>query len=217
MSLDVSLPLDEGVIKFNCEWVQTPWSSEDLLKLEPLMTWRDRLHQLQLIGCDPHGIGYGNISCRLKQFPLENASQFLITGTQTGHLTKLPPQGYTAVIAYDLAYNWLRCQGPAKASSESLTHAALYALHPAIQGVVHIHHQALWQWSCFQIPTTNPEVPYGTPEMAIEIARLFSKAETPHGILAMAGHPDGLISFGTSIAQAAQIMLDHLGRLEATD
>jgi L-ribulose-5-phosphate 4-epimerase len=70
---------------------------------------------------------------------------FVITGSGTGSLKKLSAEHYTRVTAYDLLKNTLTSAGPIKASSESLTHAAVYETLPLINTVLHIHHLALWE------------------------------------------------------------------------
>jgi len=93
-----------------------------------------------LIGHYPDlDIGYGNISLRAG-----DAGQFLITGTQTGHLNSTNENHYSLVTAYDLERNRVTCSGPLQASSEAMTHASIYDLDPSIVAVVHVHSKALW-------------------------------------------------------------------------
>ncbi|MGL5080330.1 MAG: class II aldolase/adducin family protein [Microcoleaceae cyanobacterium] len=194
---------DEGVIKFECDWIVAEPPQTELL--QNLMDWRDRLRQLELIGVDHQGIGFGNLSLRLHP-----SQQFIITGTQTGHLLKLEPQHYTTVTEFSLATHALTCAGPIKASSESLTHAAIYACQPAIQAIVHVHQAQLWQQLKFKVPTTRAEVPYGTPQMATEMFRLFqTEALAVQSILVMAGHQDGLITFGPTLDEAGEVLLHY--------
>ncbi|MBD0334270.1 MAG: class II aldolase/adducin family protein [Cyanobacteria bacterium Co-bin13] len=191
---------DEGVIKYSCQWeVAEPL---EFPALEELMGWRDRIFAAGLIGIYPNGVGYGNISLKLTD------SSFVISGTQTGHLPHTEPQHYTLVDSWNIERNSLHCTGPIKASSESLTHAALYTLDPAIRAIVHGHSAALWQQYLNVLPTTRASVPYGTPAMAYEMGRLFreeSLAQKP--CLVMAGHEDGLLAFGGTLEQAATMLL----------
>ena len=117
------------------------------------------------------GVGFGNISQRLSAAdisakrtavrPYEDS--FVISGTQTAHLSTLSANNYAKVTAFDPAQNTLTCQGLCKASSESLTHGIIYAQNPSINAVIHIHHLQLWQQLLYTIPTTRATVPYGTP------------------------------------------------------
>ena len=58
------------------------------------------------------------------------------------------------------------------------------------------------------MPTTLPKVEYGTPEMAIEIRRLYRETTLPKvKILVMAGHEEGIICFGETIVEAIEVLL----------
>ncbi len=194
----------EGVIKFHDEWEQAP--PPDDPRLQELCRWRNVLFRLGLIGATPEGIGYGNVSIRSGA-----GARFYITGTGTGALPELTPQQCTEVLAVDIPRNTLRCRGPVRASSESLSHAALYLCSPAIGGVVHVHHRKLWNRLFGSAPTTAPSVPYGTPEMATELMRIYTMLGQPSvGLIVMGGHEDGLLAFGESLRQACDYLLRTL-------
>jgi ribulose-5-phosphate 4-epimerase/fuculose-1-phosphate aldolase len=185
---------DEGYIKYQCIWVeQQPLSPEYLIELNQ---YREQLYQLNLIGEDNQGIGYGNLSKRW-----DKKNQFIITGTQTGGLTNLNEAHYTLVTDFDIDANCLTCVGPIQASSEALTHGSIYEAKPEINAVIHIHHQQLWENLKYKVPTTPENCAYGTPEMARAIARLAQ--EQNRKIIVMSGHPGGLITFGNDLAEAA--------------
>jgi L-ribulose-5-phosphate 4-epimerase len=192
---------EKGYIKFNCHWIKSNPINEE--KIYELNAWREKLFKLKLIGLYPNGIGYGNISIRLRD------TVFLITGTATGQYPVLNVEHYTEVISFNFKENIITCKGPIKASSESLTHAAIYETEPEANAVIHVHNLALWKKLLNKVPTSAPEVEYGTPEMAVEIQRLFT--ETNLGdkkILAMGGHEEGVISFGKTIDEAGKILMD---------
>jgi len=109
--------------------------------------------------------------------------------------------------------------GSAKPSSEALTHGAIYDASPSSRAVFHVHCPELWRRArALGLPLTRPEVPYGTPEMAREVERLFREAAlAEHAIFAMAGHEDGVIAFGTSPEAAGAVMLRHVARALAED
>src|SRR3990167_7706456 len=139
--------IDEGVIKFNCEWIQT--SPLEFKSLKELNSTRKKIFGLGLIGVYPNGIAFGNLSIRVGQ-----TKEFIISGTQTGGLPAVAAEHYTQVLDYSFPKNWIRCRGPLKASSESLTHAMIYELDKKISAVVHIHNRALWSRLKFKVPTT---------------------------------------------------------------
>jgi len=169
-----------------------------------LDTWRKPLYEAGLIGqYKGLGIGYGNISVRRGSRDL-----FLISGTQTGHLAATDEHHYSLVTDCDIRSNIVRCSGPVQASSEAMTHAAIYALGDGIGAVVHVHSAELWQRSLGKLPTTDPDIAYGTPDMAHELDRLYRlEGFKAAGVAVLAGHDEGLISFGTTLEEAAQRLL----------
>ncbi|MEO6845153.1 MAG: class II aldolase/adducin family protein, partial [Ginsengibacter sp.] len=99
-------------------------------------------------------------------------------------------------------------------SSESLTHAMIYKNQPAINAVFHVHHFALWKKLLNKVPTTHIDVAYGTPAMANEIVRLFKETDlASEKIFVMAGHEEGIVSFGKDVNEAGNILLAALDTL----
>ena len=196
------MTLDEGYIKYESHW--TPGPATHVTAARDLERWRRPLYEAQLIGeYTEHGIGYGNISVRRGTGGL-----FLISGTQTGHLPVTDESNYSLVTDCDIRANIVRCSGPVQASSEAMTHASIYALGDAIGAVVHAHSAELWRLNLGKLPTTDPEIAYGTPEMAAEFERLYQGTDFPTtGVAIMAGHDDGLISIGRDLQEAAQRVL----------
>ncbi|MGD1705192.1 class II aldolase/adducin family protein [Dapis sp. BLCC M229] len=196
--------MDEGVIKYHCHWIKG--ESVASHQLTDLMKKRDLMCSLGLIGVYENGIGFGNVSQRIN-----NSDRFIISGTQTAHFSTLKPEHYTVVTDFNIEENSLTCCGPVKASSESLTHAAIYYYRPEIMGIIHIHNYQLWQELMFKVPTSNPDVPYGTLQIAKEMFRLFDEENLGvEKILVMAGHEDGIICFGKDLDEAANILLNFV-------
>ena len=194
---------DEGRIKFNCAWTKgPPFENTAIVELN---TWRRPLFDAGLVGLyDDTGVGFGNMSVRSGP-----DVRFIISGTQTGHLAELTGAHCAEVTDYDIQDNRVTCHGPVKASSESLTHAAIYELSPTIQAIVHVHSDTLWHELRNKVPTTNPTVAYGTPDMAEEFRRLYRDTDFASSEMAvMGGHDGGLISIGPDIAQAARRFLE---------
>ena len=200
--------IDEGYVKFDMRWTKTPPLT--CPEIETLNRWRSRLIDARLIGhYEKLGIGYGNLSARVG-----DNGHFIISATQTGHIRSAGPEHYALVTAADVASNSVSCEGPMRASSESMTHAAIYALDPAIRSVVHVHDAELWSRVLNTIPTTGARIAYGTPEMARDFVRLCEDSRfLTTGIAAMAGHEGGLVAVGSSVEQAARRILD-LGEAE---
>ena len=194
--------MQEGYIKFNCHWTKAGPVSQDYIR--EMNVWRDKLYALGLIGVYEDGIGFGNISMRFE------GNTFIITGSATGGLKQLNENHFTLVTSYDLEQNSLECKGPIKASSESLTHAAIYESTREVQAVIHVHNIKLWKKLINKVPTTRSDAEYGTPEMAREIKRLFTETEIKEKkILVMGGHEEGIITFGENLDEAGEKLLEY--------
>ena len=112
------------------------------------------------------------------------------------------------MVAYDFASNWLRYEGAAIPSSESLTHAAIYESDSSTSAVIHCHDSVLWRALLDCVPTSSKTVPYGTPEMAYEIMRLFKGTDVrSRKILVMAGHEGGIVTFGKNFEEACDVAM----------
>ncbi len=172
-------------------------------QLAEMNAYRRKLLQLRLIGVDSSGIGFGNLSVR------DGATRnFYVTGSATGGLPRLSLTDCVRIVAYDFTRNWLSYEGAAIPSSESLTHAAIYESDPSTSAVIHCHDSVLWATLLNRAPTTSKAVPYGTPEMAYEIMRLFKGTDVrSRKILVMAGHEGGNVSFGKNFAEAFDILM----------
>lgn len=195
--------IDEGYVKYDSRWQKGPAPDDEAVAL--LENCRRPLFEAGLIGhYAEHNVGYGNLSVRTE-------SGFVISATQTGHLEHTTGEHYVLVTDVDITANAVTSVGPLPPSSEAMTHAALYALTPAITAVVHVHSERLWREYMDRLPTTDPAVPYGTPEMAREFSRLWHRsafAET--GVAVMAGHDEGIVSVGATLDEASQRILDLL-------
>lgn len=136
-----SLPLlpekraDEGYVKYVCLHENAP--APDVPALKELDALRTELFDAGLIGMRQDGIGYGNISLRTEK-------GFVISATATGGIRELGADGYSLVTEWSLAGNRLSCSGPLPASSEALTHAAVYEAGRDAKCVIHVHSRPLF-------------------------------------------------------------------------
>jgi hypothetical protein len=186
---------ETGSVKFKCEQVPKPLGR--FPRFAELNDCRRKLLDLGLIGVDANGIGFGNLSVRDGV-----TAQFYITGSGTAETAELTPADCAKVVAYDFEKNWLRCEGSAVASSESLTHAAIYESDPTAGAVIHCHHANLWSALLDKAPTTPKGVEYGTPEMARAVQRLFETTDVKtKKIFVMAAHDGGLVTFGRNLEE----------------
>ena len=196
----------EGVIKFVLSHTEAPIPQPS--GFPELNAWRRLLFDLGLTGQDSSrygGLGFGNVSMRT------SASQFLISGSQTGGISQLEIEDYVLVTRADPSLNHIESMGLVPPSSESMTHAAAYSAGSWIQCVLHVHHPVIWQTSRrLGLPETPPDVAYGTQEMACEIERLAQETRGP--VIAMKGHTDGLIAIGGSTKEAGHALIEVLVR-----
>jgi L-ribulose-5-phosphate 4-epimerase len=195
MSTDTDMA-ETGSVKFTCQRV--PVEISNFAGFAELNKYRRKLLGLGMIGVDANGIGFGNLSVR------DGAtSRFYITGSATGGIHELKPSDYARVVAYDFPGNWLQCEGSTVASSESLTHAAVYESEPAAGAVIHCHDMNLWAALLEKGPTTPKGVEYGTPEMAYSVRKLLKVKDVKRRkIFAMAGHEGGIVAFGKDPGEA---------------
>ena len=190
--------IDEGYIKFNSDWEKQAAFEDE--RLDELLRYRQLLYGLDLIGAYPDGIGYGNISLRLDYW-----KRFYISGSKTGNYAVLGKEHFAKVTDINVDNNWLNCVGPIIASSESMTHAAVYKASKSIGAVIHVHSKRLWDKYKFKLPTTAEEIAYGTPDMAYEVLDLVTQIGDS-GIIVMAGHEEGIIAFGADLETAYETL-----------
>ena len=185
---------DDGIIKYHA--IHKNSSPPDHINLDQLDEVRTKLFDLGLVGVYSDGIGYGNVSIR-------NGTGCIISGTSTGAVRALGAGGYCYVRSFDLKLNSVNTEGPILASSESMTHCAIYQAHSSVQCVLHIHNRALWQKLLDNgYESTSADIPYGTPQMALSMATLVSSKLAPSNLLVMAGHDEGIVAYGHTISSA---------------
>lgn len=205
----------EGTVKFQLDYTAGEVLPYD--ELRELNAWRRLFFMTGLVGQDPQrygGYGYGNVSRRLAPYISSAQPQFAVSGTQTGELAELTAAHYCVVTECWPAQNRVVAHGPLKPSSESMTHGMVYCLDDTVRYVFHAHSPEIWRAAvAMDIPITSESVPYGTPEMAEEVRRLFCDTQVrQRGIFAMGGHEDGVVSFGRNAEEAGNVMLDCLVR-----
>ena len=188
-------------VKFSCEPLAGDIAS--FSGLAKLNAYRRKLLDLRLIGVDPNGIGFGNLSVR------DGATKnFYITGSATGGIHELILVNYAKVVECDFERNRVRYEGSALPSSESLTHAAIYKSDAGAEAVIHCHDSKLWTALLNQAPTTSKAADYGTPQLAHEIMQLFTRSNAQsRKIVVMAGHEGGILTFGRDLKEAFDVLM----------
>lgn len=199
--------MDEGYIKFDCQHTKAFWKDEsmplslsDEKKLQELDDFRTDLWRKNLIGVYENGIGFGNISMRAQE-------NFIVSASATGAHEILGLTGYCLIPKIDINSNRVWSYGHLKASSETMTHAAIYQSASKVNYVVHVHDKALYTQLCSQESAikTQENIPYGTVEMAyalMEIAKQY-----PCGAcVVMGGHDEGILFYDIGIKEVRERM-----------
>ncbi len=193
----------EGIIKYNVDWD----NSKNILELEyqKINPIRDFAFRKKLIGIGVDGVGYGNIS-----FRINSTNKFIISGSATGGKSKLDIIDYSKVISFNINNNYIRCVGGSIASSESLSHAAIYKAKKEINAVLHFHNNEIWKRNIDKIPTTDNYAEYGTPQMAISISKIIENENDTNGTIIMRNHQDGVIIYSEKIESLMKAVTDLL-------
>jgi ribulose-5-phosphate 4-epimerase/fuculose-1-phosphate aldolase len=133
----------------------------------------------------------------------------VISASATGADRILRPAQYSLVESFSLESNSVQSVGSLPASSESMTHGAIYAARAAVQCVIHVHSRALFDWLLHKgWPATPASVPYGTPAMADAVTQLMAQQTRLPVLFAMAGHQDGVVAYGSDIASVFKLVRD---------
>jgi len=196
----------KGLVKFNCYWKQAgPIITDEPFSI--MNNWREVLLNMDLIGAYENGVGFGNMSMRDG-----DSNKFFITGSATGEISVLEPGHYVYVEGFNFEDNAVMCSGPLKASSESLTHAAIYKADPDTSAIIHVHNMEQWEGLKNIVPTTKEEFEYGTAGLAMDVFRLFEETDVKKKkIIIMAGDEAGLITFGNDMDEAINVLMSYIG------
>jgi ribulose-5-phosphate 4-epimerase/fuculose-1-phosphate aldolase len=191
--------VNEGYVKYTAEHTQAAAIAHPLWPV--LNEARTQLYDLGLIGMYQNGIGFGNVSVRIR------GDEFLISGTATGAKRELSPNEYCLVRNCDIEGNSVQSFGPIQASSESMSHGAIYRACPKAVCVIHIHSKTIFDGMLRgNFLSTPKSAAYGTPEMARAIGNVVGRSD--HGRIVLAGHDEGVITWGSSINEALALVLE---------
>jgi ribulose-5-phosphate 4-epimerase/fuculose-1-phosphate aldolase len=198
--------VDEGYIKYRSE--RRDGTVAPSAVLDELNQARTRLFDKKLIGIYPDGVGFGNLSVRT------HGNVFIVTASATGGLRTLTNKHYCLVEEFSTADNRVRSVGPLPASSEAMTHGAIYAANPAVQCVIHVHSRELFDHCLANGYLTTPAViPYGTPAMAQSVSDLVAAHSKLPVLFAMAGHEEGIVAYGADVASTHALLINEMHRL----
>ncbi len=192
---------EEGYTKFTCRFRKSKALSHSVIK--ELDLYRQKLYDRSLIGAYSNKVGYGNISIR-------KDGNLIITGSTTGNHAHLSAKHYSKVTSFDIERNQVQCTGAIPASSETMTHAALYECSREIGAVIHVHSLEMWKKYKGRLPTTSESAAYGTPEIAREVQRLYRQTSfSERKVAVLGGHKEGLVAFGKNLEDAYQALISY--------
>lgn len=204
--MGTDMPIDDGYIKYSS--TRRDGMVAPSAELDELNRARTALFDRGLIGVYANGVGYGNLSIRVS-----DDSQFVITASATGAVRTLQAEQFCLVEAFSVDGNRVQFVGSLPASSESMTHGAIYAARADVQCVIHVHSRVLFGHLLkASAPATPADVPYGTPAMAHTVAQLVAQQRTLPTVFAMAGHDEGVVAYGADTASTLDALLALLQR-----
>lgn len=198
--------MDEGIIKYDQSGFRfvPPLPRHEWATVEK---YRKMLNRIELVSAYESGLGYGNVSMRKDYSSIHSTRrpQFIITGTQTGHLRNLTGEHYTRITDFDLDRFSVMAQGTVRASSETATHASIYEMNPDIRAVIHIHCKKIWERMIKEeYPSTGKWIPYGTFEMAAAVKGCIG--DRTQGLIVMKGHEEGVIAYAPNLNTAMNLI-----------
>lgn len=186
----------EGVIQFAYNLALPGEAGVDAEIAAMLNSWRSILRNLHLIGQDAgryDGLGFGNISARTSP----ETTEFVISASQTGAVDELTSEHLVRVTAWNLERFWVEAEGHQPPSSETLTHAMIYAADPRIRWIMHGHDPHIFANSAaLGLPHTGKHVGYGSPEMTAAVAAVLDDNQSRPLVFSTLGHTDGVFSCG---------------------
>jgi ribulose-5-phosphate 4-epimerase/fuculose-1-phosphate aldolase len=192
----------EGYVKYTAEHTMAP--AIETPNWMELNKARTKLREMGLVGASSGGIGFGNLSVRVK------GDEFLISGTATGASPALGPDGYCLIASFDIDKNRVVSTGPVEPSSETMTHGAVYQSCPGANCVLHIHSRAIFDAMIRDnYPATPETAAYGTPDIALAIGKLARESGKNEGCIVLAGHDEGVIIYAPT-AERAMYLIEEL-------
>ena len=195
----------EGVIQFGYSLSGSMASFPPQPWLAALGSWRTILQRLDLVGQSPErydGFAYGNVSMRLPG----TTSAFLISASQTSGLATVSEADWVVIEDVDLATFQVRAHGIKPPSSETITHAMIYAADASIRVVLHVHSARIWQQATL-MPGTPAGIRYGSPDLAGAMTQLLGAHTQRPLVFVTRGHEDGVFACGPGLDETASALL----------
>ncbi len=208
-TIEVNLP---GAIQFAYD-LQAPESVvADALLFGQLAAWGTIFARLGFVGQVPGRYGnasFGNLSVR----DPDRTTEFVITANQSGAAPELDQEQITRVVGCSLERFWVDAIGVAPPSSETLTHAAIYAADPRIEWVFHIRSAEISEAAGrLAIPATDAALTGGTPELARAVHALLDAYQSRPLVFVVPGQEDAVLACGPTARDTGGLLVSYLAR-----
>jgi hypothetical protein len=208
----VAMTIEEGVVQFAYDLCPPDGAIADRALIAQLDAWRTILRRLGVVGQDPSrygGLGFGNLSARDPDRP----DEFLVSASQTGSLARLGERHLVRILGCNLERFWIDAMGREPPSSETLTHAMVYAADRRIGWVFHGHCPEIWQRADdLGLPCTAETVGYGSPAMVRAVAELLERHQSRPLLFATRGHVDGVFACGPTARDTGGLLVSYLAK-----
>lgn len=193
---------NEGYIKFQCKTTSSRHPSRS--ELDDIILLRDRLYDKEFVGTFPDGVGFGNVSKKT------DSGSIIITGSNTGKHERIQPNHFVYVNSYDIEANQVESSGQVQASSETLTHVAIYEAIDEIKYIAHIHNLKIWEklLESGKRPVGTSE--YGSVELADEVREYCKSLDLLDNIFALPGHKGGVIIHAEEISRINDMLGEYI-------
>lgn len=202
----------EGTIKFayDLQAPTEPIADDELTR--PIFAWRTIFRRLGFMGQQPDrygGYGFGNMSARLPN----ETSEFVISASQTSGFDNFDASHLVRITNCNLNRFWADALGTYPPSSETITHAMVYAADPGVRWVFHAHCPEIWQRAKeLALPHTASEVEYGSPEMVHAVSKLMETHHSRPIVFATMGHEDGIFACGPTARGTGGLLISYLAK-----
>ena len=189
-----------------------------------LIAWRELLMRQDLLGQDPlryDGFSFGNLSARLAPTGSgqdstdapAGAGLFVVSASQAAHRDHSDPAAWTTIDHVNLKRFWVEARGELPPSSETMTHAMIYAAEPNANFVFHAHSPEIWNRADeLLLPATSADVPYGSPAMSQAVIDLLASNMSRPLVFVTKGHTDGVFALGPTARDTGGLLTSYLAR-----
>ena len=117
------------------------------------------------------------------------------------------------MVSFNLERFWVDACGTMPPSSETMTHAMVYAADSRIEWVFHCHSPEIWnQAEALALPCTDAEVAYGSTAMVAATAALMNTYHSRPLVFASLGHRDGVFACGPTARDTGGLLVSYLAK-----